>query len=136
MLLEALFRRLSLRLSKRLSIAQSQRSRAILIININDNKNENIDIVISDGANITPIAEVVIKVTNLPKRIKEYIKKVSRPNIYTGIYYNDIYENYSLLTLINIFVEEWYYEYIYLYLLYLVSTNFSAGKFVYCTGPI
>ena len=44
------------------------------------------------------------------KRVKEYIKKVLRLNIYISIYYRDIYKEYRLLGLLNILAEEKYYK--------------------------
>ena len=58
---------------------------------------DNIDIIIDDDNNdnnnnsneIAPITNIIIKVkgSNLPPRIKIYIEKKFRPNIYIGIYY-------------------------------------------------
>ena len=55
-------------------------------------------------------ANIAAKATGLPKRTKEYIRKALRPNIYIGVHYNAIYEEYRPPTLLNILVEEKYYK--------------------------
>ena len=47
---------------------------------------------------------------NMPKRAREYIRKVLRPNIHIGIHYNQIYSEYSPPGLLNILAEEKYYK--------------------------
>ena len=90
----------------------------MLIIEVDD---DDIDIGIEiddndDGDEYTPVAEVVAEVVakvlikGLPLRIKEYIRKALRPNIYIGVHYDDIYKEYSLPRLLNVLAEEKYYK--------------------------
>lgn len=89
---------------------------ALSVILINDNDDVDIAIDDNDDEEVAPITEAAANAiaransTGLPKRAKEYIKKKLRPNIYIGIYYNNIWEEYSPPGLLNILVEEKYYK--------------------------
>ena len=58
------------------------------------------------------VAEAVVKVLakGLPLCVKGYIRKALRPNIYIGVHYDDIYEEYGPLGLLNVLAEEKYYK--------------------------
>ena len=57
------------------------------------------------------IINAAVDVINLPKSAKEYIKKALRLNIYLGIYYSRLYNEYSsLFGLLNVLAEEKYYK--------------------------
>ena len=112
-------------------MAQS-RSRTVLIINIANNEDADMDVDLNldmdididiainnnadtndynnNGDKYTPIAEAAAKATGLPPRTKEYIRKVLRLNVYIGIHYNAIYEEYSPPGLLNVLAEEKYYK--------------------------
>ena len=56
------------------------------------------------------VVNIAADVTNLPKSVKEYVRKALRLNIHLSIYYNRLYNEYSLPSLLNVMVEEKYHK--------------------------